>query len=85
MAMRRNRRILSHKLYKWKARLNMHGGKQAHGADLWETNSRSSDLSDVNCKSIPYRWGVHHRLMYPRYILDARLHSALLLLKGVHQ
>ena len=36
-AMRRKRRIVSREIYKWKARLNVHGGKQTKGVNYWET------------------------------------------------
>ena len=36
-AMKRKRRISTGKVYKWKARLNLHGGKQEHGISYWET------------------------------------------------
>jgi len=36
-AMRRKRRISTHEPYKWKARINLHGGKQEHGVNYWET------------------------------------------------
>lgn len=36
-AMRRKRRISTGEAYKWKARLNLHGGKQEHGVNYWET------------------------------------------------
>ena len=36
-AMRRKRRIATGEAYKWKARLNLHGGKQEHGVNFWET------------------------------------------------
>ncbi len=36
-AMRRKRRISTGKVYKWKARLNLHGGKQEYGLNYWET------------------------------------------------
>jgi hypothetical protein len=38
-AMRRKRRILTGEPYKWKARLNVHGGKQEYGLNYWETYS----------------------------------------------
>jgi hypothetical protein len=38
-AMRRKRRISTQEPYKWKARLNVHGGKQEHGVNYWETYS----------------------------------------------
>jgi Reverse transcriptase (RNA-dependent DNA polymerase) len=36
-AMRRKRDIATRKVTKWKARLNLHGGKQVKGVDYWET------------------------------------------------
>ena len=38
-SMKRKRRILSREIYKWKARLNCHGGQQEHGVNFWETYS----------------------------------------------
>ena len=36
-AMCRKRRIDTREVYKWKARLNVHGGRQQHGVNFWET------------------------------------------------
>ena len=36
-AMRRKRKIMTGEIYKWKARLNIHGGQQEHGVNYWET------------------------------------------------
>lgn len=36
-AMKRKRRILTREVYKWKARLNVHGGQQELGVNYWET------------------------------------------------
>lgn len=36
-AMRRKRDIATRNVYKWKARINVHGGKQVKGVDYWET------------------------------------------------
>ena len=38
-AMRRKRRIATQEVYKWKARLNVHGGKQTQFVNYWETYS----------------------------------------------
>ncbi len=38
-AFRRKRRIDTRKVYKHKARLNIHGGQQTHGVNYWETFS----------------------------------------------
>ena len=35
--MRRKRDIVFRRVFKWKARLNLHGGKQIKGLDYWET------------------------------------------------
>jgi hypothetical protein len=37
--MRRKRRIATQEVYKWKARLNVHGGKQTKFVNYWETYS----------------------------------------------
>ena len=36
-AMKRKRCMATGKVYKWKARLNIHGGKQEYGINYWET------------------------------------------------
>jgi hypothetical protein len=36
-SMKRKRRIDTREVYKWKARLNVHGGKQEYGVHYWET------------------------------------------------
>lgn len=36
-AMRRKRRIDTQEIYKWKARINFHGGRQTKGVDYWDT------------------------------------------------
>jgi hypothetical protein len=38
-SMKRKRRINTHEVYKWKARLNVHGGKQIKDVHYWETYS----------------------------------------------
>lgn len=38
-AFRRKRRIATNEVYKWKARLNVHGGRQEHGVNYWQTHS----------------------------------------------
>jgi Reverse transcriptase (RNA-dependent DNA polymerase) len=35
-SMKRMRRLLTNEIYKWKARLNLHGGQQDHGVNYWE-------------------------------------------------
>ena len=36
-AMKRKKRISTQEVYKWKAHLNIHGGKQEYGVNYWET------------------------------------------------
>ena len=36
-SMRRKRMIKTQEVYKWKARLNVHGGQQEHGVHYWDT------------------------------------------------
>jgi hypothetical protein len=36
-AMHRKRQIATQEVYKWKVRLNIHGGKQEHGINYWQT------------------------------------------------
>ena len=36
-SMQRKRHIESQEIYKWKARLNVHGGQQVHGINYWDT------------------------------------------------
>lgn len=36
-SMKRKRRIKTREVYKWKARLNVHGGQQKYGENYWET------------------------------------------------
>ena len=36
-SMRRKRRIKTQEVYKWKARLYVHGGQQEHGVQYWDT------------------------------------------------
>jgi hypothetical protein len=38
-SMKRKTRILMPQIYKWKARLNYHGGQQEHMVNFWETHS----------------------------------------------
>ena len=44
------RKILSREVYKWKARLNVHGGKQiSYGVDYWETYAAALKWSLIRC------------------------------------
>jgi Reverse transcriptase (RNA-dependent DNA polymerase) len=45
--MRRKQRVLDGFIYKWKARLNIDGGKQLHGLDYWETYAPVASWSTI--------------------------------------
>jgi Reverse transcriptase (RNA-dependent DNA polymerase)/GAG-pre-integrase domain len=46
-AMRRKRDIATRQVTKWKARLNLHGGKQTKGIDYWETYAPVASWSSI--------------------------------------
>ena len=46
-AMKRKRKILTREVYKWKARLNVHGGKQKLGVNYWETYAAALKWSSI--------------------------------------
>ena len=46
-AMRRKRRIAAQEVHKWKARLNLHGGRQTHLVNCWETHAPVAGWSSV--------------------------------------
>lgn len=46
-AMKRKRKILTREVYKWKARLNVHGGKQKLGINYWETYAAALKWSSI--------------------------------------
>jgi len=46
-AFRRKRRISTQEVHKWKARLNVHGGRQEHGVNCWETCSPAVGWSTI--------------------------------------
>jgi Reverse transcriptase (RNA-dependent DNA polymerase)/GAG-pre-integrase domain len=46
-AMRRKRNIQTQEVYKWKARLNVHGGKQTKNLNYWETYAPVASWSSI--------------------------------------
>jgi Reverse transcriptase (RNA-dependent DNA polymerase) len=46
-AMRRKRDIATNQIYKWKARLNLHGGKQIKDFNYWETYAPVASWSSI--------------------------------------
>jgi Reverse transcriptase (RNA-dependent DNA polymerase) len=46
-AMRSKRTVLDSTIYKWKACLNIDGGKQTHGVDYWDTYAPVTSWSTI--------------------------------------
>ena len=46
-SMKRKRRIATREIYKSKARLTAHGGKQVHGVNFWETYAPVVDWTSI--------------------------------------
>jgi hypothetical protein len=46
-AMHRKRRIDTQEVYKWKARINIHGGKQTKGLNYWDTYAPVATWSSI--------------------------------------
>jgi hypothetical protein len=71
-AMKRKRRIDTREIYKWKARLNIHGGKQEYGVHYWETYAPVVQWTSIRmCLIMSVLQGWHTRqldfvLAYPQ-------------------
>jgi len=54
-------------VYKWKVRLNVHGGKQTHGVDYWETNAaaQSGVQLDFSSSSHSSMGGTFDKFIFP--------------------
>ena len=51
--------IATREIYKWKARLNVHGGKQEYGVFYWDTYSQVAQWTSIRIfliLSIPQNW-----------------------------
>ena len=46
-----------HEIYKWKARLNVHGGKQEKGVHFWETPQ--APVETLLYMKVPTKQGLH--------------------------
>jgi hypothetical protein len=79
-SMRRKRRIDTRAIYKWKARLTIHGGKQEHGINYWETFSpvvRWSTIRLTFILAIKYQWATRQLdfvLAYPQAPVECDLY-----------
>ena len=82
-SMRRKRRIDTREVYKWKARLTIHGGKQTHGVNYWETFSpvvRWSTIRLTLILAIKYQWPTRQLdfvLAYPQAPVECDLYMQI--------
>jgi hypothetical protein len=88
-AMKRKRRIKTREVYKWKARLNVHGGQMLHGIHYWETFSPVVTWMTIRLVlilSILLAWHtrqVDFVLAYPQAPVQAPIYMEIP--KGVHK
>ena len=81
--MKRKRDILTQKLYKWKSRLNVHGGQQRYGINYTETYGPVVMLATVRMLlilSILFSWAtvqVDYVLAYPQADIEQDLYMEL--------
>jgi Reverse transcriptase (RNA-dependent DNA polymerase) len=79
-SMRKKRQIDTHAIYKWKARLTIHGGEQEQGINYWETFSpviRWSTICLTFIFAIKYQWAPRQLdfvLAYPQAPLEYNLY-----------
>jgi len=82
-AMRRKRRIATGQVYKWKARLNIHGGMQVKGIHYWDTYSpmvRWSSIRLALALSILHGWHMAQMdfvLAYPQADIEVPLYMKM--------
>ena len=82
-AMRRKRNIKTREIYKWKARLNVHGGQQEKGVNFWETYSPVVNWFSIRlllAKALLHNW--HTRqidfvMAYPQADIETELFMKL--------
>ena len=83
-AMKGKRDIKTRKVYKWKARLNIHGGQQEFGGDYFETHSpivTPATVSLLMLLSLIKRWQsrqVDFVMAYPQAPIEFDMHMHLL-------
>jgi Reverse transcriptase (RNA-dependent DNA polymerase) len=84
-AMRRKRDIATQQVYKWKARLNVHGGKQTKGLNYWETYAPVAAWSSIrlimNAAAL-HGWKTHQLdfvLAFPQAPVETDIYMKFLL------
>ena len=82
-AMKRKRRIATQQVYKWKARLNIHGGKQEYGVNYWETYAATLAWPPI-CFMLTlsiikswHTWQIDFTLAYPQADVECDLYMEL--------
>ncbi len=93
-AFKRKRRIDTRKVYKHKARLNIHGGQQTHGVNYWETYSPVVNWFSIRlCLtfSLLFDWStrqIDFVLAFPQADVECDLYMELprgLIFEGIHR
>ena len=82
-SMRRKQRIDTRKVYRWKARLTIHGGRQTYGVNYWETYSpvvRWSSIRLILILTLKYHWKTRQLdfvLAYPQAPVECDLYMEI--------
>ena len=82
-AMKRKRRIATWEVYKWKVRLNLHGGKQEYGVNYWESYAATLAWPPIRFMlslSIIKSWHtrqIDFTLAYPKADVECELYMDL--------
>jgi hypothetical protein len=86
---KRKRRIDTRKVYKHKARLNIHGGQQTHGVNYWETFSPVVNWFSIRlCMTDRYTRQIDFVLAFPQADVECDLFMELprgLVFEGVNR
>ncbi len=88
-AFKRKRRIDTCKVYRHKARLNIHGGQQTHGVNYWETFSPVVNWFSIRlCMTDRYTRQIDFVLAFPQADVECDLYMELprgLIFEGIHR
>ncbi|KAI2497267.1 hypothetical protein MHU86_17231 [Fragilaria crotonensis] len=82
-SMKRKRRIATREVYKWKARLNAHGGKQVQGVNYWETYAPVVHWASIRLHLILALINKHHTrqidfvLAYPQADAECEIYMEI--------
>jgi hypothetical protein len=82
-SMKRKRRLMTGEIYKWKARLNIHGGQQEYGVNYWETYAPVVTWAAIRLVlvlSMMYEWEtvqIDFVLAYPQADVECDLYMKI--------